>query len=202
MLFISFCFLIIAGIIIRIAGFILKYKYNISLDSLYKSLTLPKSLITYLNLFLIGPLIEEILFRLWQDYRIKNILIISVLIFLFFVKYIAHVKHFSTLSYIIDIIIIIISLFVYYIFNEKYGNKEISISIKRKRVLFCLSAILFGFLHISNYSPINYRILFIYPFLVLPQIIAGFTIGYTRIKYGFVYGLFLHFMINLITVII
>jgi hypothetical protein len=55
-------------------------------------------------------------------------------------------------------------------------------------------AALFGLVHITNYTNFNYAslALLLIPVLIAPQIWAGLSIGYMRVKYGFFWGFFLH----------
>lgn len=57
------------------------------------------------------------------------------------------------------------------------------------------SALLFGFIHITNYE-INTNILLFSPILVAPQIALGFYLGYIRVKFGFIYSVLLHATYN------
>ena len=200
LLLLTYCLMILAGILIRVRSYVLKHKLNISIDSGNNSLVL-NSLTDYILLVIFVPIIEEILFRLWQNYNKRNIIISLTLILLLPLINLLKVKHFST-TYFIILGIILISLFIFCLFWRGYTDQSVRISIKYKKLLFYVSAVSFGLLHITNFAPINYSIILIYPIFVLPQIIMGFTIGYTRIKYGFLYGLLLHCMINIIFAII
>lgn len=64
------------------------------------------------------------------------------------------------------------------------------------RFFFYLSAILFSLIHIDNYD--NNSILFylLAPIIVLPQLIAGFTFGYVRIKLGLLWSILIHGLYN------
>jgi hypothetical protein len=67
-------------------------------------------------------------------------------------------------------------------------------------VLFYSLTLLFGLLHISNYSDIQH-ILIIVLLLGVPQIVVGVLLGYVRLRYGFVFGLLLHGLYNGILII-
>jgi len=56
---------------------------------------------------------------------------------------------------------------------------------------FYSSAIVFALYHLTNYE-INFRILILFPVLVLPQFIIGLLTGYLRVKFSFLWGLLLH----------
>lgn len=200
LLLLTYCLMILAGILIRVTSYVLKHKFNISIDSGNNSLVL-KSLTDYILLVIFVPIIEEILFRLWQNFNKRNIIISFTLILLLPLINLLKIKHFS-ITYFIILGIILIPIFIFCFLWRGYTDQSVQISIKYKKLLFYVSAVSFGLLHITNFAPINYSIILIYPIFVLPQIIMGFTIGYTRIKYGFLYGLLLHCMINIIFAII
>jgi membrane protease YdiL (CAAX protease family) len=63
------------------------------------------------------------------------------------------------------------------------------------RSIFYFSAILFGFIHLTNYE-YNFAILLLSPILILPQFIAGLFLGYLRIKYDLVLGYIMHAIHN------
>lgn len=62
-----------------------------------------------------------------------------------------------------------------------------------------LSALLFGFMHFSNYTTSANAVYYIL-FLTAPQILAGLIMSYVRITYGFWYGLLLHCINNFIAI--
>ncbi|MEM9535550.1 MAG: CPBP family intramembrane glutamic endopeptidase [Cyanobacteria bacterium P01_E01_bin.45] len=57
------------------------------------------------------------------------------------------------------------------------------------RSIFYISAILFGAIHITNYSG---RVWALMPLLVLPQFILGLFLGFVRVRYGFGWAIFAH----------
>ncbi len=67
------------------------------------------------------------------------------------------------------------------------------------RWIFYLSALLFAYVHISNFK-INATILLLSPLLVAAQFWMGSLSGYLRTRYGFVWSLLLHGIHNLILV--
>ena len=62
-----------------------------------------------------------------------------------------------------------------------------------------LSALLFGFMHFSNYTTSANAVYYIL-FLTAPQILAGLILSYVRINYGFWFGCLLHCFNNFIFV--
>jgi hypothetical protein len=66
------------------------------------------------------------------------------------------------------------------------------------RLFFYVSALIFGLMHIFNFTGINKFNFVFTPLLVLPQIFVGLILGYLRTQYGFKYGVLFHAMINLV----
>ncbi len=63
-----------------------------------------------------------------------------------------------------------------------------------------LSSISFGLIHLANFE--NYQdIIWLAPLITFPQLFIGVVLGYTRIKYGFKWGFFLHMAHNAIIII-
>lgn len=115
----------------------------------------------------IGPLIEELIFRLYLRY--KN-------------------------NYALHFLISLVSLTG--VRNEQKAETFlISLWKKRYKFIFYFSAVIFGLIHISNFE-FSYTILLLSPILVAPQIILGLIIGYLRVRNGFVLGLLLHSLHN------
>lgn len=119
----------------------------------------------------IGPFIEELIFRLYLRY--KN-------------------------NYALHFLISIVSITGAQ--NEQKAETFfISLWKKKYKFIFYFSAVIFGLIHISNFE-FSYTILLLSPILVAPQIILGLIIGYTRVRNGFISGLLLHSFHNAIFV--
>lgn len=125
-------------------------------------------------LFLVGvggPLIEELLFRLYLRFE-HNFLIQPIVL-------ISAVAGKNT------------QLRVYkFLYNKWQAYYP---------VIFYLSAVIFAIVHVSNYE-YSHRLLFLAPLLMAPQFIVGLFNGYLRVKYGLVWGFYLHALHNLIIV--
>ncbi|MEM8627407.1 MAG: CPBP family intramembrane glutamic endopeptidase [Pseudomonadota bacterium] len=67
-------------------------------------------------------------------------------------------------------------------------------------VLFWVSVLAFGFLHLSNYSS-EQKATVLAPLLVLPQLIAGVFLGYLRVVYGLTSAIALHMLNNSLAVV-
>jgi membrane protease YdiL (CAAX protease family) len=119
------------------------------------------------------PIIEEIFFRLHL-----------------------RIKHNYPLKFLILISLI----------TGKKNKKRLQIFIENKwanyyKVIFYLSALTFGLIHITNFE-FSLKLLIFSPILTMPQILMGLLIGYMRMKFGFIWGLYLHSIHNLVLIII
>ncbi len=81
--------------------------------------------------------------------------------------------------------------------HEKVTNWVNRFWISRYKVIFYFSAIVFGFIHITNYE-ISPMVLLFAPIIVAPQVVAGLLLGYMRVRHGVISGFILHAMHNTI----
>ena len=65
------------------------------------------------------------------------------------------------------------------------------------KIIFYLAAFIFALVHISNFE-YSITLLAFTPLLVVPQFAVGLFTGYLRVKYGFIWGFYLHALHNLI----
>lgn len=148
-----------------------------------------------LYIILIGPFIEELVFRLFLNLRKLTIAIsLSVYFYLISANWID--TNYIALNVCLRIILVIIITFCVY-----RGISERSLILIRTRYfqyIFYVTAILFGIVHLSNFSPLSAKIILVAPILIFPQICYGLAMGYLRLKLknGFVWGLALHVFIN------
>ena len=61
---------------------------------------------------------------------------------------------------------------------------------------FYISCLLFGAIHILNFEHLNYKLFFAAPFLIFPQVVAGVFLGFVRMKYGIIFSVLFHSLIN------
>lgn len=91
------------------------------------------------------------------------------------------------------------------IFEELIFRAPLTIPFFKKKNIFKLVfytfAILFGFVHLSNFK-ITTNIILLSPLLVLPQIILGSYLGCIRIKFGLLWSILLHATYNSIFILI
>lgn len=146
------------------------------------------------------PLVEELIFRLPLVPK-KYFLFVSSILILYVSL---GGKTYNTIffhDYLKIIIFIILSLSLYFTINNITFAKISDFIHKHYRTYFYLLTLSFGLLHIFNADSIQWQIFYLYPLFVLPQIILGFAIAYLRNTLHFVYGLALHILVNLISIL-
>ena len=178
---------------------ILKYFYNYSILSQFE-INRQKNLLQFgdyviIIVPIIGPFLEEILFRLPLSLTKTSISLSAALIMYRFTgKHLFSFDPNEVYSYIrIGIAIVTFTsvlFFLSYVWLEKIKERYF-------KYFFYLSAILFALVHISNFAPYNYNVLFLYPLFTLPQFFMGLILGYLRIRQGFFSAWVLHALINL-----
>ena len=141
---------------------------------------------------LLFPILEELSFRLYLKRNVINIFISS-----FFMTYMIVTNFiFQTSTFSLSengLIRILISLTVALLILYIHKMKKIKLKFN---LLYYLSALLFGLVHIYNYDYTNYKVLIFAIIICLPQIIGGLFYGYTRIKYGIIGSIILHMLTN------
>ncbi len=145
-------------------------------------------------IILIGPLIEEILFRLVLVINRKNI---SVFIGVWVFELLG--------GRIATFIVNNNTFFIYYcliglgfgFFSYKYLPLKIIDLLNTKRIFIIKSSIvLFGLIHIFNISTFCWQLILLYPFFISPQIIMRYFITNLRLGYSFWWGFALHALFN------
>ena len=142
------------------------------------------------------PALEELIFRL--PLKIKTSFISFSLGMLLYSLFGFSYTHFeiTLLKPYLGVLLFLVSLPLALNFILKKLN-VVELIIKNYKVYFYLLATGFALVHIGNFKPINYNLIFLYPFYVLPQFVMGVSMGYVRNKYGLQYSLLLHSLINL-----
>ena len=64
-----------------------------------------------------------------------------------------------------------------------------------------LSAVSFGFIHLTNYTNGSNWFYILSPFVILSQLLGGFTIAYIRVRLNFLWGVFFHWTWNFLFII-
>lgn len=153
-----------------------------------------KGYYSYFLVLLIGPFWEEIVFRLPLILNVRSIGIsLGVLVY----RYIGENIYFNFYNSH-DYLRLFFALNAFFLV-VRYLNVSFLLNIRENyfKHFFYLTAILFALVHIQNFASSDYRLFIFYPIYVLPQFIMGLFIGNIRMKYGFLWGLLLHSLINL-----
>ena len=69
------------------------------------------------------------------------------------------------------------------------------------RIAFYVFAILFGFVHITNFE-LTTNVLILSPILVLPQTLVGGYFGFIRVRFGLLWSIALHGSYNAILMLV
>ena len=133
-----------------------------------------------------APITEEVIFR--SLLRFKKINIILFIITL--TAYVAIAAfHFKTLNVILALFILI--SFIILLTTIPTSKIESFISSKFK-YFFYGTSLIFGLLHIFNFTGNLYLMLAFLIILTAPQIVGGLILGYIRMNYGLVYSILFH----------
>ena len=151
-------------------------------------------LYSVLFIILIGPIFEEIIFRSWLRFTRNNLIVFIIALSVLDLYSVFQSK--IELTIVLFFILLIVLIIVKY-----YSIKRIEMFISSNfKYFFYATAISFGLLHAFNSSGNIYLILGLSIILGAPQIIGGFILGFIRMKYGLIYSILFHIMINSIFV--
>lgn len=168
---------------------------HFQLDDLMKIQVDYSSLKTIVFIVLIAPVFEEIIFRSLLRFTKKNLMLFSIATSILIVYFISQSK-------IPSLIIAALLLSGILILTSLYSREKIEQFIYSKfSYFFYATAILFGLVHASNFGG-NIYILLAFSFILGGvQLIAGLILGFIRMKYGLIYSIIFHALINSIAVL-
>ena len=152
----------------------------------------------YYGFFLVvilGPLVEELIFRLILVPKRRNIAIFT---FVFSFLIMNKTYYINKIDWLLLMSLAVSGLLSFLVFNLLKRKPEIETAIgKRQKIITIVSVVLFGLLHIANIETLHWELALLYPVYALPQMILGYVSSVQRLKLGFVWGLLFHSMINL-----
>ncbi len=190
-----FSIIILLGIILAIS---LSFTGFNTQDNAVAQLVSSESLLfIILIVIFIGPISEELTFRLGLKYsNIKTALNLGLLIGL--------IPSFLPQNFFSDLLprvllTLLVSLSAFIVLKRIKKEKIQSWYTKHFRVLIYLSIFLFGIAHISNYTDLQ-KVWFLIPLLIAPQLLAGALFAFIRSVYGLKYSIYLHMLHNSITI--
>jgi len=146
---------------------------------------------------IIGPILEETVFRLPLSFKRVHIAIaiaVGILMLSSPLPFVKNLSHSIGLGYALSIRIAI-SVLIYFIVVMLIPA-GFEINSRYKKPIIIASIVLFGLMHIFNYVPLQWQLIWIYPLYVLPQLGMGVALTYVRFKNGFIWGIVLHCLIN------
>jgi hypothetical protein len=171
-------------------------QYKTSMDSIFAKYGYWKAV---LYISLLGPCIEEVIFRLPLSFKRKHIAAAFGFALVLLAKVI---PGFAQQSLLINILVRIALFIAGYFLLLKRLPQTINPTQKAQKGFILTSMLIFGLLHTLNFAPFQWGIIYLYPLYVLPQLLMGWMLTYIRFKNGFVWGVALHILINSITMLI
>ena len=157
-----------------------------------------KNIKGYYGIFIVvilGPLVEELIFRLILVPKRRNIAIFT---FVFSFLIMNKTYYINKIDWLLLMSLAVSGLLSFLVFNLLKRKPEIETAIgKRQKIITIVSVVLFGLLHIANIETLHWELALLYPVYALPQMILGYVSSVQRLKLGFVWGLLFHSMINL-----
>ncbi|WP_183573913.1 CPBP family glutamic-type intramembrane protease [Mucilaginibacter sp. X5P1] len=153
---------------------------------------------SFLLACIVAPVFEEVICRLPLSFKKRDIAIgLSIAAFYFSGAFFHPANILVKLGIEAAIAVIIAGLCFKFI---PATVVLISPANKKRWIIFFIS--FFGLMHILNFHPIDYFLIWIYPVFVIPQLLMGWGMSYIRFKNGFVWGIALHMLINTVTVLL
>ncbi len=162
--------------------------------SIFKSVQHKYGIYSFLIIAVAGPILEELMFRLYLVLR-RGFIAVSFGLFTYTLSgpIWSFGQHDSLIGYRVglSLVVFLTLLFLPAGIIEKLRTKYF-------KYVFYFSVLSFGLVHISNFRPINFSIFYLYPFFVLPQLGMGVLLGYLRLnlKHGLFWAMLLHMFIN------
>lgn len=148
-----------------------------------------KKIVVFLTITVLAPLLEEAIFR----YQLKN-WYVAFLMWAVLLSFLFYNNFYQQGLITAAIFITIFSIPFYFKTRRAIRFQFIKSTFKYH---FYLTAVVFGFVHISNYNqPFQYGWAII--LLVLPQLFIGFILGYVRMRFGLKNSIIFHATYNFI----
>jgi hypothetical protein len=169
------------------------FSFRDLIDALQNNASANRSFFFFL---VFAPIVEEIIFRLPLKIKKLNLFISLAVAFLFF-YYLSAISSMATLKFFLIFIPYLICLGFLIFFVVKTSFLE---NFKEKYYIFYFYglSVIFGLLHLTNFiEDVPNKLILFSPIFTFFQIISGVFLSYTRIKYGLIWSIALHMIINL-----
>lgn len=146
----------------------------------------------------IGPVLEELIFRLPLKNYFKNCFI-SIALLLF-----ALLRSRIGLPVSLSIALFVVVLPHLKIVKENFEVRFNQFISNNYHVYFYMLTISFGLLHITNFQSLTFVHYLLSPFLVFYQILLGLFLGFVRVNYkeGMIYCILIHSLFNSFSILI
>ncbi len=146
------------------------------------------------------PVLEETAFRLSLVYKRLNLTLSTLLIFYYSISILLAG---SVIDISNEIILrvglsVFVAILVYLILGIKtVGTRVNHFWNKHRKIVLYTLLLFFTFRHLDFYA-LKPVVLILSPILLLPQFVGGIFLSFTRIRFGFIYAILLHTMINIL----
>ena len=169
--------------------------FDHNLKSFKKSVPFPA-----LWIIVLGPIYEEISFRLGLSFK-KGHFIISVLLILFFLTGGDLIYSAPAIHYILETAIRLSILLILFFISNKYITQNHIDYLKdhHSDLIVYLFASIFAILHVTNYFPFELRDSLFYLVIMALIFIRAMALSYLRVKYGLLCAMLFHMVINFIS---
>lgn len=186
------------GLLLSLISGIIRERIGIS------SVSISFSIIFFIIInLLILPIIEEIAFRLPL---IFNKVYISLSLFIISYIIISRLYGYDILNLQKNVLPRIIYPFsiasiIYAVLQFDYMYHKTSFFWnKNKKTIFLTFLFIYALMHVNNYK-LSYYYVIVFPLIVLPQFISGIFLSFVRIRFGFIFSVIFHFLINLLAIL-
>lgn len=177
---------------------LIPYKEDVNPLASYADYNYNYQLFLLIKLVILVPIIEETCYRLHLKFSPLNLALSFSLILYFILSLLTQTAYYSTQGSSVYIIAIcFLALITLYLLIRNKSDLVKQFYSKNLRIIMYFSIFLFSFSHLANYH-LTLRIALLSPILFLPQAISGVIYSYARLRMGFVWGIVLHSLANLV----
>jgi hypothetical protein len=148
---------------------------------------------------ILAPIIEESIFRLPLSFKRSHIAVAFGFALVLLARLIPGLSQ-QNLAINILVRVALFAAGYFALYKSLPGIKAHNKTLQTR--LMIISIVVFGLMHIFNYAPLQWNIIFIYPLFVIPQLCMGWLLTYIRFKNGFFWGMGLHALINSVSMLI
>jgi len=148
---------------------------------------------------IIGPIMEETIFRLSLVFKPKYLSISILLLSYVLISRLGYgVGHLDIEENLLVRVIasILIAVFTYFI-SKGYSTNFSNFWDANFRWIYYFSIIVFAMLHL-DFAELTLSKFLLFPLLTFPQLVSAAINGYIRIKYGFIYSCLFHGLNNIL----